>query len=154
MTYYLDMFRTTIFRQTMFAEFEYIIHTFAENNKPLTHQVLSEEYLKLNKKYYGTAVTHDEQIKIEWSRIPHFYYNFYVYKYATGLISAVTIVEGILNDTTGKKLKNYIDFLKSGGSDSPVELLKIAGVDLTVQVPFDVAFKSFESTLRELTDKD
>lgn len=150
MTYYLDMFRTTIFRQTMFAEFEYILHTLAEENKPITHQSLSQEYYALNKKYYGEAVTHDDEIKIEWCRIPHFYYNFYVYKYATGLISAVSIVEGILNDTTGKNLKNYTDFLKSGGSDSPVELLKIAGIDLTKPEPFNAAFASFEKTLSDL----
>lgn len=150
MTYYLDMFRTTIFRQTMFAEFEYILHLLAEENKPITHVSLSEKYYELNKKYYGDAVTHDDQIKIEWCRIPHFYYNFYVYKYATGLISAVSIAEGILADTTGKKLKDYTAFLKSGGSDSPVELLKIAGVDLTKAAPFESAFKSFENTLSEL----
>jgi oligoendopeptidase F len=93
---------------------------------------------------------HDEQIKIEWARVPHFYYNFYVYKYATGLTAAVTIAENILNDKTGKSLKNYQSFLKSGGGDSPVELLKIAGVDLTDGAAFGTAMRSFEVALDEL----
>lgn len=148
LSYLLEMIRTTLFRQTQFAEFEYFSHSTVEKGIPLTKDNLSKYYLKLNKKYYGKAIEHDKEIKYEWARIPHFYRAFYVYKYATGIISALAIADRILNE--GKPaVEDYFKFLSSGGSDSPVELLKIAGVDLTDKKPFESAFKTFEKVLKE-----
>ena len=148
LSYYLDMFRTTLYRQTMFAEFEKISHDMEQNGKPLTPKSLSDAYLKLNKKYYGPAVTHNKQIAFEWARIPHFYNSFYVYKYATGITSAVNIAHSILSDNSF--VSQYKKFLSAGGSDSPYEILKIAGVDLATLAPFDFAMKEFKDTLDEL----
>jgi oligoendopeptidase F len=149
LSYYLDMFRTTLFRQTQFSEFEARVHRMAENGQPLTYKNMCELYLELNKKYYGPHVICDDEIQYEWARIPHFYRNFYVYKYATGLTSAVSIAKGILEGGNEAK-ERYIKFLSSGGSDSPVELLKITGVDLTVAKPYRDAMSEFEGTLRQL----
>ncbi|MBQ7373356.1 MAG: oligoendopeptidase F [Clostridia bacterium] len=148
LSYYMDMIRTTAFRQTMFAEFEYIAHDAAEKGKPLTKDWLSEQYLNLNKKYYGKDIVSDDEIAYEWARIPHFYRAFYVYKYATGIISAISIAERIYNEGE-KAVEDYFKFLSSGGSDSPVELLKLAGVDLTKKDAFKSAMKSFEDALAE-----
>ena len=148
LSYYMDMIRTTLFRQTMFAEFEYIAHNAAEKGEPLTKDYLCGEYLKLNKKYYGEAVISDDEISYEWARIPHFYTAFYVYKYATGIISAISIAERIYNEGEAA-VKDYFKFLSSGGSDSPVELLKLAGVDLTEKDAYKAAMKSFENALTE-----
>lgn len=147
-SYYLEMIRTTIFRQTMFAEFEYIAHDSAEKGIPLTKDYLNGEYLKLNKKYYGDAVVSDDDIAYEWARIPHFYNSFYVYKYATGLISAISIAERIYSEGD-KAVEDYFRFLSSGASDGPVELLKLAGVDLTKKDAYEAMVKSFETTLAE-----
>ena len=147
-SYYLEMIRTTIFRQTMFAEFEYIAHDSAEKGIPLTKDYLNGEYLKLNKKYYGEAVVSDDEIAYEWARIPHFYNSFYVYKYATGLISAISIAERIYSEGD-KAVEDYFRFLSSGASDGPVELLKLAGVDLTKKDAYEAMVKSFETTLAE-----
>ena len=148
LSYLLEMIRTTLFRQTQFAEFEQFSHETVEKGEPLTKENLSEEYLRLNKKYYGKAVISEGNIKYEWARIPHFYRAFYVYKYATGIISALAIAERIL--TEGQTaVDDYFKFLSSGGSDGPVELLKIAGVDLTTEKPFESAFKVFKDTLNE-----
>lgn len=146
LNYFLDTVRTTLHRQTMFAEFEYIAHDLVEKGTPLTAENLNEIYLGLNKKYYGDGIVHDEHIAYEWSRIPHFYTSFYVYKYATGIVSAISIVDRILSEGE-KAVSDYKAFLSSGGSDSPVELLKIAGVDLTQKQPFDAAMRSFERAL-------
>ncbi len=148
LSYYMDMIRTTAFRQTMFAEFEYIAHNAAEKGIPLTKNWLSEQYLNLNKKYYGKDIISDDEIAYEWARIPHFYRAFYVYKYATGIISAISIAERIYNEGE-KAVEDYFKFLSSGGSDSPVELLKLAGVDLTKKDAFKSAMKSFEEALEE-----
>ena len=148
LSYLLEMIRTTLFRQTQFAEFEQFAHSMVEKGEPLTKENLSEEYLRLNKKYFGKAIVSEGNIKYEWSRIPHFYRAFYVYKYATGIISALAIADRIL--TEGQTaVDDYFKFLSSGGKDSPVELLKIAGVDLTSETPFESAFKVFENTLNE-----
>lgn len=147
-SYYLEMIRTTIFRQTMFAEFEYIAHDSAEKGIPLTKDYLNDEYLKLNKKYYGDAVVSDDEIAYEWARIPHFYNSFYVYKYATGLISAISIAERIYSEGD-KAVEDYFRFLSSGASDGPVELLKLAGIDLTKKDAYEAMVKSFETTLAE-----
>ena len=148
LSYLLEMIRTTLFRQTQFAEFEEKVHGMVEKGAPLNKDVLNKTYLALNKKYYGKAVVSGGEIKYEWSRIPHFYTSFYVYKYATGIISALSIADRIL--TEGKPaVDDYFKFLSSGGSDGPVELLKIAGVDLTTDKPFLGAFKVFKDALEE-----
>lgn len=147
--YYLDMLRTTMYRQSMFAEFEQISHDMVEQGQPLTAEVMCQKYLELNKMYYGDAVTHNDEIKYEWARIPHFYRAFYVYKYATGIISAVCIAEKILKE--GKSaVDDYKKFLSLGGSMDPVSELKVAGVDLTSDEPFKIVTKSFADTLAEL----
>ena len=148
LSYLLEMIRTTLFRQTQFAEFETYSHQTVENGQPLTKDGMCEKYMELNKKYYGKAVYHDDEIKYEWARIPHFYRAFYVYKYATGIISALAISDRIL--TEGQTaVDDYFKFLSSGSSDNPVELLKIAGVDLTKDAPFISAFKVFKDALEE-----
>ena len=148
LNHYLDQFRTTVFRQVMFAEFEKISHKMCEDGIPLTADSLSSAYCELNAKYYGDAVSNDEQIKLEWSRIPHFYNAFYVYKYATGFSSAVSIVENLL--TKGEKAKSaYLDFLKSGGSDYPLNQLKKAGIDLSTGIPVEICMSVFDKTIDE-----
>jgi oligoendopeptidase F len=148
LSYLLEMIRTTLFRQTQFAEFESIAHKMVEDGEPLTKENLSKEYLRLNEKYYGKSVISEGNIQYEWARIPHFYRAFYVYKYATGIISALAIADRILNEGQ-KAVDDYFKFLSSGGSNGPVELLKIAGVDLTKKDPFLSAFKVFDDTLEE-----
>ncbi|MBQ0099533.1 MAG: oligoendopeptidase F [Firmicutes bacterium] len=148
LSYLLEMIRTTLFRQTQFSEFEEYSHSLCEKGEPLTKDNLSLKYLELNKKYYGDAVISDEEIKYEWARIPHFYRAFYVYKYSTGIISALAIAERIT--TEGEKaVKDYFKFLSSGNSNSPNELLKIAGVDLEKEETFTKAFDYFHSQLEE-----
>ncbi len=148
LSYYMDMLKGTLFRQTQFAEFEFIAHDMAEKGEPLTKESLCRVYGELNRKYYGPAVVSDEEISYEWSRIPHFYRSFYVYKYATGIISAVSIAERIL--TEGERaVQDYFRFLSSGGSSDPVSLLRLAGVDLMKKDAFTACMKSFENALRE-----
>ena len=148
LNYYLDTIRTTLHRQTMFAEFESEAHAKVEKGEPLTSENLCEIYLALNKKYYGDSIVHDKEIAYEWARIPHFYTSFYVYKYSTGIISAISIVRRILSEGE-TAVKDYMKFLSSGGSDSPAELLKIAGVDLTKKDAFSAAMLEFEDTLAQ-----
>ena len=148
LNYFLDMIRTTLFRQTQFAEFEERAHALAEAGEPLNKDNLSEIYLELNKRYYGDAVVHDENIAIEWARIPHFYRSFYVYKYATGITAAICIANRILNEGE-KAVEDYKRFLKGGCSTDPVSLLKIAGADLTQDAPFETAMKEFGEALEE-----
>ncbi len=148
LNYYMDTVRATLFRQTQFAEFEQLAHAKAEAGEALTKESLNELYYGLNKQYYGDGVTHDEEIAYEWARIPHFYNAFYVYKYATGIISAISIVKRIL--TEGEPaVQDYFAFLSAGGSDDPVSILQKAGVDLTTETPFRVAMQEFEDTLNE-----
>ena len=146
LSYLMEMIRTTLFRQTQFAEFEEKMHALVEKGVPLNKDNMSRIYLALNKKYYGKAVVAGGEIKYEWARIPHFYRAFYVYKYATGIISALAIADRILTEGESA-VKDYFKFLSSGGSDSPVELLKIAGVDLTTEKPFSGAFRVFRDAL-------
>ena len=148
LTYYLDMIRATLFRQTQFAEFEQKAHAKAEAGEPLTKDNLCELYYELNKQYYGEGIVHDKQIAYEWARIPHFYNSFYVYKYATGIISAISIVSRILSEGESA-VKDYFTFLQSGGSTDPVSILQRAGVDLTTTKPFEAAMQEFENTLKE-----
>ncbi len=148
LNYYIDMIRATMFRQTQFAEFEQIAHAKAEEGEPLTKENLCQIYYQLNKDYYGDGITHDEEISYEWARIPHFYRSFYVYKYATGIISAISIVKRILSEGE-KAVEDYFSFLSGGGCTDPVSILKRAGVDLTSKEPFETAMKEFEETLEE-----
>ena len=148
LNFYLDMIRATLFRQTMFAEFEYEAHRIAESGEPLTKERLCETYAQIGKKYYGDAIEHDYNISCEWARIPHFYRAFYVYKYATGIISAINIANRILNEGD-KAVKDYFKFLSGGCSTDPVSLLKLAGVDLSADKPFAFAMREFENTLNE-----
>jgi oligoendopeptidase F len=133
----------------MFSEFEAIAHGMAEAGEPLTHENLTEIYRALNVKYYGGAVVSDTEIGYEWARIPHFYRSFYVYKYATGLTAAVNIANGILTEGAGRAAK-YREFLSSGGGDSPVNLLRVAGVDLASEAPYVFAMDEFGRAFGEL----
>lgn len=145
---HLEEFRTTLFRQTMFAEFEDITHKAIEAGQVLTAEWMCEQYEALNAKYYGAAVEKDDTIKYEWARIPHFYNAFYVYKYATGYSAATAISDKIL--TEGKPAADsYIEFLKTGESDYPIELLKIAGVDMSSPEPIEKAMNTFNNLLDE-----
>lgn len=144
----LDTFKGTIFRQTMFAEFEMKIHAFNEQGETLTNELLSKTYYDLNKEYFGPDVVVDEPIKYEWARIPHFYTPFYVYKYATGLSAACQIATNIL-DGKEKACENYIEFLKSGNRQNPIELLKIAGVDMNNPDVILSAINMFKDILEE-----
>lgn len=148
LNYYMDTIRATLFRQTQFAEFEQLVHEKAEAGEALTKDILNETYYALNKKYYGEGIVHDEEIAYEWARIPHFYNSFYVYKYATGIISAISIVKRILTEGESA-VKDYFEFLSAGGSDDPVSILKKAGVDLTSKEPFQAAMQEFKDTLEE-----
>lgn len=147
----MTLFKSTIYRQTMFAEFEQDIYNSAEQDIPLTADFLSDKYYELNKKYFGNNVVVDEEIKYEWSRIPHFYYNFYVYKYATGLSAACMIVDNILS---GKEnaVEDYKNFLKVGSTKNPIDSLKIAGVDLTKKEVIESALKMFDNTIEEFKE--
>ena len=147
----LELYKSTLFRQTMFAEFEKITHEKREEGVILTSDYLSNIYYDLVKKYFGENVVCDELIKYEWARIPHFYYNFYVYKYATGISAASYIVDGILNNRQGA-LENYFKFLKSGGSKYPIDELKLAGVDMNDKTVILSATKTFEKYLEEFCE--
>ena len=145
----LEDIRGTLFRQTMFAEFEQQIHSRAEAGEPLTADLLSEMYYALNQKYYGGVAFVDELIGIEWARIPHFYSSFYVYQYATGISAAIALVQQILQE--GKPaVDRYLKFLSSGSSDYSIELLKKAGVDMTTPQPVRQALQLFESHLSQM----
>ena len=144
----MELFKGTIYRQVMFAEFERDMHALKEQGEILTNELLSNKYYELNKKYFGPNVVIDDLIKYEWERIPHFYYNFYVYKYAIGLSCAAYIATNILE---GKEnaLEDYIKFLSSGGSDYPANELKIAGIDITKPDVIESAIKMFDETIDE-----
>lgn len=142
----MELYRATIYRQTMFAEFERDISSIIDNDGALTADKLSNMYYDLNKFYFGDCVVVDDEIRYEWERIPHFYYDFYVYKYATGLSAATAIVKGIL-DKKENAVENYIDFLKCGSRLSPIESLKVAGVDLTNSSVVDTALDEFKNIL-------
>ncbi len=148
LNHYLDQFRTTVVRQTMFAEFEKMTHGNTENGLPLTMESLCGMYGNLNAEYHGEVMRRDEDIAFEWSRIPHFYNAFYVYKYATGFSCAVKIASDILSGKPGA-VDNYISFLSSGGSGHPLDLLKIADVDLLDGEPVKVCMNEFSRALTE-----
>ncbi len=147
---FLDKFKATVYRQVMFAEFERNIHKYCEQGTSLTMDLLCEEYLKLNKKQFSPVVKVDETIKYEWARIPHFYSSFYVYKYATGFISALIIADKLLNEKDFKD--KYIKFLSSGNTKYPLELLADLGIDLTDKKVLNRAFDLFNEKLNKLKE--
>lgn len=144
----MELFRATIYRQTMFAEFEKDIYEMVENDEVLTSDLLCDKYYDINKKYFGNNVIIDDEIRYEWERIPHFYYNFYVYKYATGLSAACYIVNRILSGEENA-VEDYINFLKCGKSKSPLDSLLVAGVDLSDSKVIEEAIKMFDDTIEE-----
>ncbi len=141
----------TLFRQTMFAEFELFIHDQAEKGTPLTPQLLKKEYGVLNQKYFGSTIYPDEEIEIEWARIPHFYYNFYVFQYATGLSASLYLSEKVVSGGE-KDREDYLRFLEGGSSKYPIDLLKIAGVDMESPLPVFSAIDRFDNYLAELEE--
>jgi len=149
LNYYLEQVRTTVFRQTMFAEFEKYSHESAESGEPLTVDSLSAMYRKLNEEYFGSHVEVDDRIAMEWMRIPHFYRPFYVYKYATGF-SAAAALAGMIRDKGQCAVDRYMAFLSSGSSDYPINLLKNAGVDMTTPAPVDKALDEFAKLVEEM----
>ncbi|MES2273683.1 MAG: oligoendopeptidase F [Chlamydiota bacterium] len=146
--YEIEGIRGTIFRQTMFAEFEWQLHKWAEEGITLTPALLKKRFLELNSEYYGPELTLDPELEIEWARIPHFYYNFYVYQYATGLSAALALFQKAMASTEDRA--RYLEFLSSGGSKFPLDLLKKAGVDMRRSEPVDAAMGHFAHLLEEL----
>ncbi len=148
----LDGFKGTLFRQTQFAEFELRVHEKAEAGEPLTSDVLNKIYGDILKKYYGNdqgICKVNDLYSIEWAYIPHFYYNFYVYQYATSFTASSALAEKVLSNEKGS-LDKYLEFLSSGGSDYPIELRKKAGGDMTTSVPFDEAIASMNQIMDEI----
>ncbi|WAW15319.1 oligoendopeptidase F [Peptostreptococcus equinus] len=148
LNYYLEQFRTTVYRQTLFAEFEKICHEKVEKGQPMTAMDFSKVYFELNQKYYGGACEVDQISEVEWARIPHFYSNFYVYKYATGF-SAASVLSSLILDSR-ENVDRYIEFLKSGGSEYPLDQLKKAGIDMSKKDAVDNALKEFAKLVDEL----
>jgi len=146
LNHFMEQYKGTVYRQTMFAEFEKTVHALIDGDEPVTTESLCDIYRQLNRDYYGPQVEMDEQIPFEWMRIPHFYTPFYVYKYATGFSAAMAISARILQEGE-PAVADYLRFLSSGGSDHPIELLKIAGVDMTSPEPVDAGLKVFNEIL-------
>lgn len=146
--YFMEQFRSTLYRQTMFAEFEKEMHLLNSTGTPLTADLLCEKYYTLVKKYHGDAIHVDELISLEWARIPHFYTPFYVYQYATGYSAAITLSERILNEGECA-VKDYLAFLSGGSSKDPIDLLKLAGVDMSSKAPIEKALTQFRSLIDE-----
>ena len=151
LNYFLEQFRSTLFRQTMFAEFEKLAHAKSEAGETLTAEVLCDMYYDLNKKYFGNEIVVDKEIALEWSRIPHFYTPFYVYQYSTGFSAAIAISSKILKGEPGI-VEKYKKFLSSGSSLDCIDLLKICDVDMTTKEPVEEALKVFENTLEEFSE--
>jgi len=151
LNYFLEGFRGTVYRQTMFAEFEKMIHENVESGESLTSQAMKSMYRKLNEKYFGKALVIDEKLDYEWARIPHFYYNFYVYKYATGYSAAAALAEKIQTEGA-KAAADYLEFLKAGGSDYPLNILKKAGVDMEKPDAIENSAAKFKKYLNKLQE--
>ncbi len=149
LNYYMEQFRTTVYRQTMFAEFEKMIHEKVEAGEALTPEGLNSMYHQLNETYYGSDIIVDPMIDVEWARIPHFYMNFYVFQYATGFSAAISLAKQILEEGE-PAVKRYLDFLKSGSSDYPVNLLQKAGVDMNTSEPIQNALDLFNDILEQM----
>ncbi len=146
---YLSMFKSTLFRQTMFSEFEQFAHSQIEKKQPLSKEKLKDYYASLNKKYHGKSLTHASEIEYEWLRIPHFFRSFYTYQYSTGIVASINLMTNIL-EKNKNAVEKYTNFLKAGGSDYPVNILKEAGVDLTTNQPYELAFNEMKWALDEL----
>lgn len=146
--HFLDGMKGTVYRQTQFAEFEHFMYQSDAAGQPLTQQFLSDNYRELNRKYYGEAVNSDSEIALEWSRIPHFYYNYYVFQYATGFSAATAFSKAILEGQEGA-LDKYLGYLKSGRSQYPIDTIKTAGLDMTQNEYIDAALDVFEQRLNE-----
>ena len=151
LNYFLEQFRTTLYRQTMFAEFELMINEKVENGESLTAEALCDMYRKLNLLYYGEDIVIDHELDMEWARIPHFYYNYYVYQYATGFSAAIALSQRILKEGESA-VKDYIGFLSGGCSKDPISLLRGAGVDMTSKKPVTEALKLFGELIDEMED--
>ena len=151
--HFLDQFKGTVYRQTMFAEFELMMGKMAEEGAALTADVLCEKYLELNKLYFGPDMISDEGIALEWARIPHFFYDYYVFQYATGFSAAVAIAERILSEGEAA-VRDYKRFLSGGSSTDPISLLKIAGVDMSTPAPVNSALRLFDELVSELEGMD
>jgi oligoendopeptidase F len=149
--HYLDQFKGTIYRQTMFAEFELNIGRMVAEGKSLTADALNSEYKRLNELYYGPDMVVDDNIAVEWARIPHFYYNYYVFQYATGYSAAIALSRKVL-DGGEKELNDYLGFLSGGCSKSPIDLLKGAGVDMNSSEPVNQALELFGKLLDEMEE--
>jgi oligoendopeptidase F len=149
--HFLEKFKGTLFRQTMFAEFEMLAHKMLENGESLTADVLCKVYHELNVAYFGKDIVVDPEIDMEWSRIPHFYTAFYVYQYATGYSAAIALSRRILNEGA-PAVEDYIRFLSSGSSNYPIELLKAAGVDMGTKEPVNQALQLFEELLDQMEE--
>ncbi|TDO71621.1 oligopeptidase F [Halanaerobium saccharolyticum] len=151
LNYFLEGFRGTVYRQTMFAEFEKMIHERVEAGESLTSQAMKTMYRKLNQKYFGEVLVIDQKLDYEWARIPHFYYNFYVYKYATGYSAAAALADKIQNEGP-ETAANYLEFLKAGGSDYPLNILRKAGVDMEKSDAIENAAAKFNKYLKQLQE--
>ncbi|MDD4737058.1 MAG: oligoendopeptidase F [Kiritimatiellae bacterium] len=150
LNHYCDSFKGTVYRQTMFAEFERVIHAMDAGGEPLTHETLSEAYAGINRDYFGAQVEADPRIALEWARIPHFYYNFYVYKYATSFCASQIFADRVLESEVRRE--QYLELLRAGGADDPLTLIRTAGVDLTDQCTMEGAFNLFGKVLGELEE--
>jgi oligoendopeptidase F len=151
LNYFMEQFRTTLYRQTMFAEFELRINEIVEKGETLIADVMNSIYYDLNKLYYGDNVTVDEEIASEWARIPHFYYNYYVYQYATSFAAAITLASKILKEGQSA-VDKYLEFLSSGCKTDPISLLKIAGVDMSQPAVIDDALDQFDELITEMEE--
>ncbi|RAK11149.1 oligoendopeptidase F [Halanaerobium saccharolyticum] len=151
LNYFLEGFRGTVYRQTMFAEFEKMIHESVESGESLTSQAMKTMYRKLNQKYFGEVLVIDQKLDYEWARIPHFYYNFYVYKYATGYSAAAALADKIQSEGP-ETAANYLEFLKAGGSDYPLNILRKAGVDMEKSDAIENAAAKFKKYLKQLQE--
>ena len=149
--YFLEQFRTTLYRQTMFAEFELAVNQMTERGEGLTADALCEKYRQLNADYFGPDIVVDDEISLEWARIPHFYYNYYVYQYSTGYAAAIALSQKILQEGQSA-VERYLNFLKGGSSKPPIELLRGAGVDMATAQPIDDALKLFDSLIDEMDE--
>ena len=149
LNHFLEDFRATVFRQTMFAEFEKIIHEEVEKGGALTEEFMSQVYLQLNADYFGPDVVLDEPIALEWARIPHFYRGFYVYKYATGFSAAIAFAGRILQGEP-QAVEKYLGFLAAGDSDTPLAILQKAGLDMSSPAPITAALQEFSAMMQEM----
>ena len=145
---YINLFLGTVFRQMQYAEFEEFAHSLVANNLPISKEILNQKYYELNA-LYNPGVENDKIKQFHWSIVPHFYSSFYVYKYATGLISAVTLASNVINNKPNA-LKKYYKFLEAGGSDYSTNILKHAGVDLTSEEPYKTAFSEFKKAVNQM----